>query len=128
MPWRVVHLCLGLRCLGLSFCLHGKVFACNVVRVHSHGLGLILAPATLVSVLCFSAVCSAIFADEMATLINLIGSVLCMNIAFVMPTACYWQLAGESSSLFEKSRYAGLIFMGAVFAVLGLLSAACIDL
>lgn len=88
------------------------------------------APKSLLGpgVLCFSAACSAIFADEMATLINLIGSVLCMNIAFVMPTACYWQLAGESSSLFEKSRYAGLIFMGAVFAVLGLLSAAGIDL
>merc|ERR1740138_1783593 len=67
--------------------------------------------------------CSAIvavrFAHKMAMLLNLIGSVFCMNIAFVVPVLCYWKLSSTPLDPARRMAFIGLVLMGSTFAVLG---------
>jgi len=63
------------------------------------------------------------FAHEMATLLNLMGSVFCMNIAFVLPVLCYWRLSKEPLGLFRCLVLLGFVVMGSGFAIVGLFSA-----
>lgn len=78
----------------------------------------VVAPA----ILAFTGAIAALFADNTAILINLIGSVLCMNIAFVMPVACYWKLSKEPLGLLKKLWFSCIMLMGAAFAVLGVVT------
>merc|ERR1712232_453595 len=82
--------------------------------VCKRGVGGIMVDVTIL-VVC--AVVAIVFVEEMALLINLIGSVLCMNIAFVMPVSCYWKLSKTKHSLPQKLVFIFLIAMGAFFAV-----------
>lgn len=66
-----------------------------------------------------SATAAMAYANEMAVLINLIGSVFCMNVSFVMPVACYWKLSSKPVSIMRQALFIGLLAMGSTFAVLG---------
>uniref|UniRef100_A0A7S1SBK0 Amino acid transporter transmembrane domain-containing protein n=1 Tax=Alexandrium catenella TaxID=2925 RepID=A0A7S1SBK0_ALECA len=74
------------------------------------------------SILAVSAGVAMHFASEMATLLNLIGSVFCMNIAFVVPVICYWKLAREPVGLLRQVVFVSLILLGGTFAILGVLT------
>jgi len=74
-------------------------------------------------VLAISAVVATRFAHEMASLLNLIGSVFCMNIAFVIPVMCFWRLSPEPLGWARRAGFVALITMGVTFAVLGFCSA-----
>eukprot|EP00933_Yihiella_yeosuensis_P037995 TRINITY_DN31986_c0_g1_i1.p1 TRINITY_DN31986_c0_g1~~TRINITY_DN31986_c0_g1_i1.p1 ORF type:complete len:715 (+),score=130.73 TRINITY_DN31986_c0_g1_i1:324-2147(+) len=74
------------------------------------------------SLLLVSAIAAARFANEMATLLNLIGSIFCMNISFVMPVICYWRLAPEPLSFAKRAVLVFLVLVGITFAVLGVVS------
>lgn len=69
-----------------------------------------------------SAVVASRFADSVATLLSLIGSVFCMNIAFVMPVACYWKLAQEPVSGIQRIFFTTLLSIGFAFALLGIVA------
>jgi len=75
-------------------------------------------------VLAVSSVVAAQFAHEMATLLNLMGSVLCTFVAFVLPVLCYWRLAKEPIGSWSRFFFIALIAMGVSFALLGPLSMA----
>lgn len=74
------------------------------------------------AVLLVTALVSVHFANEMAYLLNLLGSFFCMNIAFVLPVLCYWRLTGECLSPARQLLYASLVAMGVAGAVLGVVS------
>jgi len=78
--------------------------------------------AVLPTVLLVSSLLAAHFAQEMAFLMNLIGSFFCMNVAFVLPVLCYWRLAPEPLSMFRQFTSVALVTMGLSFAVLGVVS------
>lgn len=78
----------------------------------------LVAPITLGA----SAAVAVHFASEMATLLNLLGSVFCMNIAFVVPVLCYWQLSREPLGALRQVIFVSLMALGGTFAVLGVLS------
>jgi len=78
-----------------------------------------VAPAILV----VTAVIALHFANEMASLLNLIGSIFCMNIAFVVPVLCYWKLTKEPVGWLRRSLFAALVLLGGSFVLLGLVSA-----
>merc|ERR1719210_871120 len=82
------------------------------------GVQQLVAPAVLVA----SAAVACQFAHEMAMLLNLIGSVFCMNVAFVMPVLCYWKLSSNSVGPIQKFFFVGLVLMGGTFAVLGVIT------
>jgi len=63
------------------------------------------------------------FASEMALLLNLIGSVFCMNIAFVVPVVCYWKLARRPVGALRQAVFIALILLGGTFALLGVMTA-----
>lgn len=69
-----------------------------------------------------TAVVAMHFAHEMAILLNLLGSVFCMNIAFVVPVLCHWKLSTDSIGCLRRLGFIGLVFMGGSLAVLGLLT------
>lgn len=69
--------------------------------------------------LLLSAAAALAYANEMAVLINLIGSVFCMNVSFVMPVACYWKLTSKPVGILRQLLFLGLLVMGSTFAVLG---------
>mmetsp|Transcript_40704 Transcript_40704/g.75759 ORF Transcript_40704/g.75759 Transcript_40704/m.75759 type:complete len:668 (+) Transcript_40704:143-2146(+) len=73
-------------------------------------------------VLLVSALLAVHFANEMAFLLNLLGSFFCMNIAFVLPVICYWRLASETLSFGRQLLFGALIAMGLGGAVLGVIS------
>lgn len=70
-----------------------------------------------------SALVAVLFANEMAMLLNLLGSVFCMTIAFVVPVLCYWRLATEPLGFAQRVAFVSLVFIGLSFAVLGVLTA-----
>lgn len=80
-------------------------------------------PRTFVGplILVVTGLVSTLFADAIATLINLVGSLFCMNIAFVFPAACYWKLF-HVRSLAVQTVFVFIIFVGLLFAILGALS------
>jgi len=82
----------------------------------------ILAVSIMPCLLAMTAVVAVRFANDTATLLNLIGSVFCMNIAFVVPVVCYWKLATEPICITRKLGLVGLIAMGLSCAVLGVLA------
>mmetsp|Transcript_22760 Transcript_22760/g.60087 ORF Transcript_22760/g.60087 Transcript_22760/m.60087 type:complete len:335 (-) Transcript_22760:160-1164(-) len=90
--------------------------ACKGAEGELRGL---VAPVLLV----LTAMVAAHFENGMATILNLIGSVFCMNIAFVMPVLCYWRLATEPLGCLRRSAFIGLVVMGGTFAILGVLTA-----
>lgn len=69
--------------------------------------------------LALSAIVAVRFAHKMALLLNLIGSVFCMNIAFVVPVLCYWKLSSTPLDPARRMAFIGLVLMGSTFAVLG---------
>eukprot|EP00439_Symbiodinium_sp_Y106_P073929 s1627_g14.t1 len=73
-------------------------------------------------VLLVSALVAVHFANEMAFLLNLLGSFFCMNIAFVLPVVCYWRLTSDSLSSGRQFLFGLLIAMGLGGAVLGVIS------
>lgn len=73
-------------------------------------------------VLLVTALVSVHFANEMAYLLNLLGSFFCMNIAFVLPVLCYWRLTCEVLSPARQLFFASLVAMGVAGAVLGVVS------
>mmetsp|Transcript_22470 Transcript_22470/g.52828 ORF Transcript_22470/g.52828 Transcript_22470/m.52828 type:complete len:681 (-) Transcript_22470:194-2236(-) len=81
-------------------------------------LSVLVAPV----ILAVSAGVALHFATEMATLMNLIGSVFCMNIAFVVPTACYWKLQREPVGLLRQIVFITLIVLGGACGVLGVMT------
>lgn len=87
-------------------------------RVPEGVLGPVVPPLALL----LTAAAAVQFANEMATLLNLIGSVFCMNIAFVMPVLCYWKLSSESVGCLQRILFIGLLLMGSTFAALGVLT------
>jgi len=74
------------------------------------------------AVLTISAVVALHFANEMATLLNIVGSIFCMSIAFVLPVLCYWKLQQKVPGA-QQVFFFGLIVMGGTFALLGLMTA-----
>jgi len=72
--------------------------------------------------LAISGAVSCLFAKDMAMLLNIIGSVLCMNIAFVMPVACYWKLTEHHISCPKKLLFTLIMSMGGFFAVSGFIN------
>mmetsp|Transcript_43341 Transcript_43341/g.78900 ORF Transcript_43341/g.78900 Transcript_43341/m.78900 type:complete len:615 (+) Transcript_43341:190-2034(+) len=71
-------------------------------------------------VLALTALVAVHFANEMTMLLNLLGSIICMNIAFVVPVACYWKLAPDGPLTWPmRLLFMGLIGMGLSFALLG---------
>jgi len=77
-------------------------------------------------VLAVSAVVATHFAHQMAALLNLVGSIFCMSIAFVLPVLCYWKLRMPDIGKLQQAVFAGLIMMGGTFALLGLITALAI--
>lgn len=73
-------------------------------------------------VLLVSALVAVHFANEMAFLLNLLGSFFCMNIAFVLPVVCYWRLTSDSLSSGRQFLFGLLIAMGLGGAVVGVIS------
>lgn len=82
-----------------------------------------LSLAVTLCILLVSAAVAVHFAHEMARLLNLLGSVFCMNIAFVLPVICHWKLAKEPVGCLRQAVFIILIAMGTCFAVLGFASA-----
>jgi len=80
--------------------------------------------ATLIPpvVLTISAVVAMHFANQMATLLNIVGSIFCMSIAFVLPVLCYWKLQERVPGM-QQVIFFCLIVMGGTFALLGLMTA-----
>jgi len=74
------------------------------------------------AVLLVTGLVSVHFANEMAYLLNLLGSFFCMNIAFVLPVLCYWRLTCEVLSPLRQLFFASLVAMGVAGAVLGVVS------
>mmetsp|Transcript_28687 Transcript_28687/g.60868 ORF Transcript_28687/g.60868 Transcript_28687/m.60868 type:complete len:718 (+) Transcript_28687:200-2353(+) len=73
-------------------------------------------------IMLISAAVAVHFAHEMAQLLNIIGSVFCMNIAFVMPVLSYWKLTKEPVSSIRQMVFISLMVMGGTFSSMGLLS------
>lgn len=84
------------------------------------GLSMVLVPPVILTI---TAVVAMHFASEMASLLNVVGSIFCMNIAFVLPVLCYWKLSKGKVSFIQKIIFGGLAAMGLSFAVLGVISA-----
>jgi len=95
----------------------------GVLQDHGKGVEGELHSVVAPAVLMLTAAVAAHFADAMATLLNLIGSVFCMNIAFVVPVLCYWRLATEPLGWLRHFAFVGLVAMGGTFGVLGVLAA-----
>jgi len=57
------------------------------------------------------------FAHEMAVVVNFIGSVFRMTIAFIVPVICYWKLAGETFSPLKRVVFVSLLVMGGFSAL-----------
>lgn len=74
------------------------------------------------TVLLVTAMVASRFANEMALLLNLLGSVFCMNIAFVMPVLCYWRLAPNPLNVFQKVVSVFLVIMGISLGILGVVT------
>lgn len=74
-------------------------------------------------VLAISGVVAIHFVDKVAYLLNLVGSIFCMSIAFVLPVLCYWQINAKTIGVVQKVFCSGLIIMGGGFATLGLITA-----
>lgn len=86
-------------------------------------LGEVMPRAVVVPcLLVVSAMVASRFASSVATLLSLIGSVFCMNIAFVMPVACYWKLAQEPVRGIQRIVFATLLSIGCSFALLGIVA------
>lgn len=79
-------------------------------------------PIVAPCVLLISSVLAAQFANEVALLLNLMGSFFCMNIAFVLPVICYWRLAPEPLGLARQMLFVFLILMGVSCSLLGIAS------
>lgn len=88
----------------------------------SHGTSEAVRPVVAPCVLLVSSVLAAQFANEVALLLNLMGSFFCMNIAFVLPVICYWRLAPEPPGLAKQMFFVFLILMGLSCSVLGIAS------
>lgn len=75
-------------------------------------------------VLALSAGIAAFFAKKAALLLNLLGSAVCINIAFTVPVLCYWRLSRRARILpfYEQALLFGLLSMGISFSVLGVVS------
>jgi hypothetical protein len=78
------------------------------------------APGLTVAVLAVSAAVSLRFAQQMAVVLNFVGSVFCMTIAFVVPVLCYWKLTREPLGALQRLVFCGLVIMGSFFAIMGL--------
>jgi amino acid permease len=75
-------------------------------------------------VLALSAGIAAVFAKKAALLLNLLGSAVCINIAFTVPVLCYWRLSRRARILpfYEQALLSALLIMGISFSVLGVVS------
>jgi len=73
-------------------------------------------------VLTISAIAAMHFANQMATLLNIVGSIFCMSIAFVLPVICYWKLQRKVSKA-QQVLFFTLVVTGGSFALLGFLTA-----
>jgi amino acid permease len=74
-------------------------------------------------VLALSAVVSLRLASEMAVVMNFIGSVFCMTIAFIVPVLCYWKLAEETISKSKRLVFICLLVAGGFFALTAIIAA-----
>jgi amino acid permease len=74
-------------------------------------------------ILALSALASLHFAEEIAVVLNFLGCVFCMTIAFVVPVLCYWKLTRNPVTPLEQFGFASLLLMGVFFAVGGLVGA-----
>lgn len=72
--------------------------------------------AVTITVLSLSVAISLRFADEMAVVLNFVGSVFCMTIAFVVPVVCYWKLSGAEIGFWRRLFFVLLVAMGGFFA------------
>lgn len=78
-------------------------------------LKVIVTPITLF----LSALAAAHFANEMGLLLNVIGCIFSMTIAFVVPVICYWRLTSKPLNWITKSIFVVLVAMGIAFATVG---------
>lgn len=76
-------------------------------------------PATTV----VSAMVVIYFSDKMGYLLEVIGSLFCTNVGFVLPVACYWKLAKEPVGPGKRAIFISLIAIGELMAVIGTISA-----
>jgi len=88
----------------------------------SHASSEAMQPFVAPCVLLVSSILAAQFANEVALLLNLMGSFFCMNIAFVLPVICYWRLAPEPLGLGKQMLFVFLIAMGLTCSLLGIAS------
>lgn len=79
------------------------------------GLQILVAPVLLL----VTASLAIRFASQTAMLMNLLGSVFCMNIAFVVPVLCYWKLAPGPLGFLRQLIFLSLIMLGGTCAILG---------
>merc|ERR1719482_2253996 len=68
--------------------------------------------AAPVIVLALSALASLHFAEEIAVVLNFLGCVFCMTIAFVVPVLCYWKLTKDTIGPLQQLGFVGLLLMG----------------
>lgn len=88
------------------------------LQLSKDSLNVLVTPAVLV----LTAGAAVHFANEIGLLLNLLGSVFCMNIAFVVPVLCYWKLSTEPVGVLKGIPLVGLVVMGVSFAAAGLAS------
>merc|ERR1719456_1167395 len=69
----------------------------------------VLSTLTAPSVLIISAVVALHFAHQIAALLNLLGCIFCMSIAFVLPVLCYWKINGHMVALHFAHQIAALL-------------------
>lgn len=98
---------------------------CGTVEgmLRSHFSEEVLRFAVPPAILATAALAAFHFANEMGELINLIGSIFCMTIAFVVPVLCYWKLSPVALSPLTQAILVGLVAMGGTLALIGALSA-----
>jgi hypothetical protein len=77
----------------------------------------------LVVILAISALASHHFAEEIVVVLNFMGCVFCMTIAFIVPVLCYWKLAEDPVGPWQKLSFVGLLAMGGTFVAGGLVGA-----
>jgi hypothetical protein len=77
----------------------------------------------LVVILACSALVSLHFAEEIAVVLNFMGCVFCMTIAFIVPVLCYWKLAEHPVGPLQQLTFVCLLAMGGTFVAGGLVGA-----
>mmetsp|Transcript_35364 Transcript_35364/g.97839 ORF Transcript_35364/g.97839 Transcript_35364/m.97839 type:complete len:708 (-) Transcript_35364:218-2341(-) len=99
----------------LTSTVEGVLAGCGV----DTALNILVAPVFLA----VSAGVAVQFASAMAMFLNLLGSIFCMNIVFVVPVVCYWKLSRTPVGISRQIFFVFLILMGLSSAVTGIISA-----